>query len=189
MNHTQDNTNSNTVFQPQLDHAHSNVEFAVRHMGLATVRGRFEKFDVQATVGQDGVPTSITADIDAASITTGVQGRDDHLRSPDFFDVANHPTIRFESTSIAPSADGYKVEGNLTMRGVTRPVTFDAEFTGFMKDPWGNPRAAAEASGKIKRTDFGLTWNQVLEAGALLVSEDVRFNLAVQMVVKSEVAA
>lgn len=174
---------------PQLDKTHSSVEFAVRHMGLATVRGRFENFEVQVTTGEDGVPTAITADIDAASITTGVQGRDDHLRSADFFDAANHPSIRFESSTIRAGEDGHVVEGDLTIRGVTRPVAFTADFTGYITDPWGNARAAAEASGKIKRSDFGLTWNQVLEAGALLVSEDVKFNLAIQMVEPVEAAA
>lgn len=174
---------------PQLDKSHSSVEFSVRHMGLATVRGRFQEFDIEATVGEDGIPTSITAEIDAASITTGVQGRDDHLRSADFFDVANHPKVRFVSTSIRRSGDKHLIEGDLTMRGVTKPVTLEAEFTGFMTDPWGNPRAAAEATGKLKRTDFGLNWNQVLEAGGLLVSEEVKLTIAVQMFAKAEVAA
>lgn len=173
----------------QLDHAHSSVEFSVRHMGLATVRGRFEKFSVEAEALADGIPTSVTAVIDAASITTGAEKRDEHLRSADFFDVATYPEIRFESTNIKPSGSGHLIEGNLTMRGVTRPVSFETDFSGLVTDPWGNPRAAAEASGKINRTDFGLTWNQVLEAGALLVGEEVRFNIAVQMVAQAEAAA
>ena len=165
-----------------LDTTHSSVEFAVRHMGLATVRGRFEKFDVDAAVNEQGVPTRISATIDAASINTGTDGRDEHLRSADFFDVANHPNITFESKSIERKGDQYVIEGDLTIRGVTKPAPFQADITDFVNDPWGNPRAAAEATGKINRTDWGLTWNQVLEAGSLLVSEDVRFTLNVQLV-------
>src|SRR5690606_15607293 len=147
-----------------LDTTHSSVEFAVRHMGLATVRGRFEKFDVDAEVDAQGAPTRISAVIDAASITTGTEGRDEHLRSADFFDVASHPKITFESRSIQRSGDQYVIEGDLTIRGVSKPVSFQADVSGFVTDPWGNPRVAAEASGKINRTDWGLTWNQVLEA-------------------------
>lgn len=173
----------------KLDTVHSSIEFAVRHMGLATVRGHFEKFDVQVEAGPDGVPTSVKAEIDAASITTGTEARDNHLRSPDFLDAASYPTIRFESSSIRKGGDGYVVEGDLTIRDVTKPVSFTAEFTGFMKDPWGNARAAAEANGKLNRTQFGLVWNQILDAGALLVGEEVRFAIAVQMVQPAEVTA
>ena len=165
-----------------LDSTHSSIEFAVRHMGLATGRGQFEKFDVDASVDEQGVPTHIAATIDAASLNTGTEARDQHLRSADFFDVESHPTITFESTEIERRGDKYVIAGNLTIRGVTKPVTFDAEVTDFITDPWGNKRAAAEASGKINRTDWDLTWNQVLEAGSLLVGEDVRFTLAVQLV-------
>lgn len=172
-----------------LDKTHSSVEFSVKHMGLATVRGRFEEFDVDVTVDERGVPTRITAEIDAASITTGNDGRDQHLRSADFFDVENHPKVRFESTAITPKGDGHEVQGQLTIRGVTKPVTFQAELSEFITDPWGNSRIAAEASGKLDRTDWGLTWNQVLEAGSFLVSEEVRFTIAVQMVRQAEVAA
>ncbi len=172
-----------------LDKSHSNVEFSVRHMGISTVRGRFEEFDVRAEVDENGTPTSVIAEIDAASITTGNDGRDEHLRSDDFFQADKNPKIRFESTSITPRGDSHLIEGNLTMRGVTKPVSFTAEFSDFIKDPWGNPRMAAEATGKINRTDWGLTWNQVLEAGSFMVSEDVRFHLAVEMVQQVEVPA
>lgn len=172
-----------------LDTTHSSVEFSVRHMGLATVRGRFEDFTVDAEVNEQGEPTRVKAVIDAASINTGTADRDAHLRSADFFDVENYPSITFESTSIERRGDKYVIEGDLTMRGVTKPASFEAEVSDFVKDPWGNPRLAAEATGKINRTDWGLTWNQVLEAGSLLVSEDVRFTLNVQLVKQEEVAA
>ncbi len=172
-----------------LDTTHSSVEFSVRHMGLATVRGRFEDFTVDAEVNEQGEPTRVKAVIDAASINTGTADRDAHLRSADFFDVENYPSITFESTSIERRGDKYVIEGDLTMRGVTKPASFEAEVSDFVKDPWGNPRLAAEATGKINRTDWGLKWNQVLEAGSLLVSEDVRFTLNVQLVKQEEVAA
>src|SRR5690554_6407825 len=169
-----------------LDTTHSSVEFAVRHMGLATVRGRFEKFEVDVEVNEQGAPTRVSAVIDASSINTGIDGRDQHLRSADFFVVESHPNITFESTNIERRGDQYVIEGDLTIRGVTKPASFQADVTDFVSDPWGNPRAAAEATGKINRTDWGLTWNQVLEAGALLVSEDVRFTLNVQLVKQTE---
>ncbi len=172
-----------------LDTTHSGIEFSVRHLGIATVRGNFTKFDVKATADEAGIPTSIEVDIDAASITTGVENRDNHLRSPDFFDAGNYPTVTFRSTSIAPKGDEYEVKGDLTIRGVTKPVVLHAEFTGFVKDPWGNARAAAEGSAKFNRADFGLTWNQVLEAGGLMVSEEVKVSFSVQLVEKAEVAA
>lgn len=172
-----------------LDTTHSSVEFSVRHMGLATVRGRFEDFTVDAEVNEQGEPTRVKAVIDAASINTGTADRDAHLRSADFFDVENYPSITFESTAIERRGDKYVIEGDLTMRGVTKPASFEAEVSDFVKDPWGNPRLAAEATGKINRTDWGLTWNQVLEAGSLLVSEAVRFTLNVQLVKQEEVAA
>src|SRR5690606_36764129 len=134
-------------------------------------------------------PTRVSAVIDAASINTGTADRDGHLRGADFFDVENHPNITFESSNIERRGDKYVIEGDLTMRGVPKPASFEADVTDFVTDPWGNPRLLAEATGKIKRTDWGLTWNQVLEAGSLLVSEDVRFTLNVQLVKQVEVAA
>ncbi|MCC6310303.1 MAG: YceI family protein [Trueperaceae bacterium] len=172
-----------------LDTTHSGIEFSVRHMGLATVRGRFTKFDVKATADAAGIPTSIEVDIDAASITTGVEGRDNHLRSPDFFDVASYPTITFRSTAIERKGDDLEVHGDLTIRGSTKPAVFHTEATGFMKDPWGNQRTAAEGTGKINRAEFGLTWNQALETGGLLVSEDVKFSFSVQLVDQAQTAA
>lgn len=172
-----------------LDLSHSSVEFAVRHMGIATVRGRFEKFTVQADADANGIPTHVTAEIDAASINTGNKDRDAHLRSADFFTADEFPVIKFESTNIVKRGDAVVIEGNLTIKGVTKPATFETEVSGFIKDPWGNQRVSAEASGKIKRTDWGLTWNQLLETGSLLVSEDVRFTLNIQLVAQQEVLA
>ncbi len=165
-----------------MDTTHSNLEFSVRHMGLATVKGRFKEFAVDAQVDEDGTPKSVRVTIDASSIDTGAPDRDGHLRSPDFFDVERHPEIVFEATSFREDGPDYLVDGELTMNGVTKPVTFRAEISGPVKDPWGNDRFAAELDGRLDRREFGLTWNQVLEAGSLLVSEQVRFNASVQLV-------
>lgn len=165
-----------------VDTSHSSVDFSVRHMGLATVRGSFGEFDLKVEADPAGVPTKVRADIAAASIETGSADRDAHLRSADFFDVENHPTITFESTDIAKNGDELAIAGILTIRGMTHPVSFTADFTGPVTDPWGNPRIAADAEGKINRTKWGLTWNQVLEAGSLLVGEDVKFQISAQAV-------
>lgn len=160
-----------------LDPTHSSIDFSVRHLGFSTVRGRFGSFDLAVTTADDGTPTTIRAVIDVASITTGVADRDAHLRSADFFDVDTYPTITFESTAISRSGDELAITGDVTIRGITAPVTFTAEVTGPVIDPWGKKRLATEAVGKINRTKWGLTWNQVLEAGALLVGEEVRFSV------------
>lgn len=165
-----------------LDPSHSSVDFSVRHLGFSTVRGRFDRFDLDVKTDEAGVPTYIKSNIDVSSVSTGAPDRDGHLRSADFFDVENHPYITFESTSIVRRGDELEIKGNLTMRGVTNPVTFEAEITGPVNDPWGNPRLATEASGKINRAKWGLTWNQVLEAGGLMVSEEVRFSINAQVI-------
>lgn len=169
--------------QWSIDSSHSSIEFAVRHMGIATVRGRFRKFDGAVELDEDHRLRGVQVSIDAASIDTGVEQRDNHLRSPDFFDVARYPTIQFRSTGIERrSGGGYRLTGDLTMHGQTRPVTFDVEASEPVKDPWGNQRVAAEATGKLNRKDWGLTWNQVLEFGALMVGEDVKFTLEIEAV-------
>jgi polyisoprenoid-binding protein YceI len=165
-----------------LDPSHSSVDFSVRHLGFSTVRGRFGSFDLDVTTDDAGVPTFIKSNIDASTITTGSPDRDAHLRSADFFDTDNHPYITFESTAINRDGDDLEIVGNLTIRGTTHPVTFEAEVTGPVNDPWGNPRLATEAKGKINRTKWGLTWNQILEAGGLMVSEEVKFSINAQVV-------
>ncbi len=166
----------------KLDKSHSSLEFSVRHMGLATVRGRFRGFEVDADVNERGEPVAVKVTVDAASIDTGVADRDGHLRSPDFLDVANHPEIVFEARSFGRDGDAHVVEGELTIRGVTRPVTLRGEINGPIRDPWGNERFAADLEGRLDRRDFGLTWNKVLEAGALLVGEEVRLHAVVELV-------
>ncbi len=163
-----------------LDPSHSSIEFAVRHMGLSTVRGRFTEFDADIRADSDGAPEHVELTIDAASITTGDENRDNHLRSGDFFDAENHPKIRFVSTNVEEHGDSYQLEGDLTIRGTTKPVTLDVNLAPARPDPFGNLRAAAVAQGEINRKDWGLTWNQVLEAGALLVAEKVKMSIDLQ---------
>lgn len=173
-----------------IDPSHTNIEFAVRHMGLSTVRGRFAAFSGSVTTDQRGAPTSVSVDIETASIDTNARDRDAHLRSPDFFDAGAHPTIAFRSTAVRTAGDErYEVTGELTMHGVTRPVTLEAEVGAPVRDPWGQWRRAAVVSGKLHRKEFGLAWNQVLEAGALLVGEEVRLSFDVQVTTQEEIVA
>jgi polyisoprenoid-binding protein YceI len=173
-----------------IDPTHTSIEFSVKHLGIATVRGRFRKFDAVAEAGPDGQLKRVEATIEAASVDTGVDQRDDHLRSADFFDVAKFPQIRFLSTRIEPKGAGESlITGDLTLRGVTRPVNFTLEQGGAIKDPWGNQRVASTATGKLSRKEWGLIWNQLLELGGVAVSDEVKFTFEVQVVAAQAVAA
>jgi len=177
-----------------IDSMHAEVGFAVKHLMISTVRGRFGA--VSGTVMLDPAnPTAslVDATIDVASIDTRQEMRDNHLRSPDFFDVANYPTMHFVSKRIdGDTQRKFRVVGDLTIRGVTREVTLDATNEGSTKDPWGNDRVGISAFGKLNRNDFGLTWNQALEAGGVVVGEDVKLSFdleLVQQVAQTSVAA
>lgn len=174
-----------------LDSSHTTVAFAVKHMGFFTVRGQFKKVAGTVLTDEQGAPRKIEVAIDAASIETGDAQRDTHLRSPDFLDAEQYPVIRFESSQIeALGQNKYRIHGQLTIRNTARPVVLEAEVSPAIKDPWGMTRTGATASGVINRKDWGLTWNQVLEFGALLVGEEVRFEIEVEAVAaQSEVAA
>jgi polyisoprenoid-binding protein YceI len=168
----------------KIDPAHTNVEFSVRHLMIATVKGRFT--DVSGTVKIDEADLSrseIDVTINVASIDTREQQRDAHLRSADFFDVEKYPTMTFRSTRVEPGQDGrLTVVGDLTIRGITKPVTLDVTSEGRAKDPWGGERAGFSATTRINRTDFGLTWNQALETGGVLVGDEVKISLDVELV-------
>jgi polyisoprenoid-binding protein YceI len=170
-----------------LDPVHTRVAFSVKHMMFTTVRGRFA--EVQGAVQlDDAAPerSSVVVDIDAASIDTRAGDRDTHLRSGDFLDVENHPKLTFRSRRVqgafASPGDRFRVVGDLTIRGVTREVTLEARFEGTGIDPWGATRAGFHAETTIDRREFGLTWNQALETGGVLVGHDVRIDLEVQAV-------
>ncbi|QSQ19046.1 YceI family protein [Pyxidicoccus parkwayensis] len=167
-----------------IDTTHSGIHFSVRHMVIAKVRGSFQKFSgVVALDEQDVTNSSVSVTIDTASINTGVEQRDNHLRSADFFEVEKFPAITFQSTKVEKSGgSGLKVTGKLTIRDVTREVVLEAEQLGTGKDPWGNTKAAFEAKTSIDRRDFGLQWNQALETGGVLVGEKIEIALEVQAV-------
>jgi polyisoprenoid-binding protein YceI len=171
----------------QIDPAHTSVELAVKHMMFTTVRGRFK--DVKGTIEvdeQNPNRSMVNVEIGAASIDTGVADRDAHLRSADFLDVENHPTITFRSKRVEGAmkkeGDKFKVVGDLTIRGTTMEVTLECLYEGMGKDPWGGTRAGARAEGKIDRRDWGLRWNQALETGGILVANEVRVEIEVQAV-------
>ena len=168
----------------QIDPSHSTASFSIKHMMIAKVHGGFEK--VSGTLNYDPAnPTTSTVQvsIETASINTREPQRDAHLKSPDFFDVEKYPTITFKSTRVEGSGGELKVIGDLTIHGVTQQVTLDVEGpSDEMKDPWGNIKIGASGLTKIKRKDFGLTWNAALEAGGFLVGDDVTINLDVQFV-------
>lgn len=166
----------------KIDRTHSNVSFSIRHLMFAKVHGRFREFDGELELDNDA-PVSVKATIQIASIDTAEKDRDAHLRSPDFFDAENHPTMTFASTNLVKTGAGhYALTGDLTLHGVTRAVTLDVTSSGTAKDPWGNTRVAFEARTRLNRKDFGLGWNQVLEAGGVLVGEDVDVSLEIQAV-------
>ena len=171
-----------------VDPQHAVVEFSVKHMAISTVKGQFKSFTATGETNDAGVPTSLRMEIDAASITTNNEQRDAHLNSGDFFDVAAHPTISFASTSIKGDADDLTITGDLTMRGVTKPVTLTGELSQTVTDPWGNKRTSIVASGKLSREAWGLTWNQALEFGGFMVSDDVKMHIEAEAVATSEAA-
>jgi polyisoprenoid-binding protein YceI len=165
-----------------LDPAHSQVSFRVRHLMAAKVRGSFKDFKGSIEAGDTLETSSVSVTIDAASIDTGVADRDAHLRSGDFLDVENFETLSFSSSEVRDTSNGFEVDGELTIRGVTRPVTLDAEFSGIVADPWGNEKAIFSATTKINREDWGLTWNAALETGGVLVGKEVTIEIEAQAV-------
>ncbi len=166
----------------EIDPSHSVVEFSIRHLGLARVRGRFTSFRGTLHIAEDPFESRLEATIDAASIDTSDPQRDGHLRSPDFLDVETHPQIQFHSTEIRQDGDKWLVDGELAVRDRTRPVTLSVEFEGEARDPWGNARLGLSAAAEVSRDEFGLTWNQPLEAGGWLVGKQVKIELSVEAV-------
>lgn len=167
-----------------LDPTHSEIGFKVKHMMFTNVSGKFDK--VEATIDTDGddfTTAKIAFAAETASINTGNADRDNHLRSADFFDAEQFPKISFKSDGfVKKSGDDYTLTGDLTLHGITKSVTLDAEYGGLLQDPWGNTKAAFSITGKVNRKDWGLTWNAALESGGLLVSEEVRFSIELQFV-------
>lgn len=166
-----------------IDTDHSQLEFSVRHMGFSTVRGRFRTFSGFVETDDSDMPQDIEVTIETASIDTGVENRDTHLRSADFFEADKYPQITFRSTSIAQiDNNNFEVTGQLDMHGHQNPITFTVNVENPILDPYGLHRSAAMTSSKLNRRDWGLNWNQLLEAGSMLVSENVTFTFELQLV-------
>ncbi|MGH7622820.1 MAG: YceI family protein, partial [Gemmatimonadaceae bacterium] len=167
----------------KIDPAHTYVEFAVKHLMITTVKGRFS--DVEGTitdVANDPSQSSVSATIKAASIDTRTGQRDDHLRSQDFLHAENFPEIAFTSTRISGDADSFEVAGQLTIRGVTREITLHVSKEGSGKDPWGGERVGFSATAKLDRRDYGLVWNQAIESGGVVVGNEVKISIEVEAV-------
>jgi polyisoprenoid-binding protein YceI len=175
--------------QWKLDTTHTQVGFSVKHMAISTVRGRFTKFDGTGETDAAGQLVKATFTIDAASIDTNQEQRDAHLRSADFFDAGQFPTLTFVSTAIRQDGGDITITGDFTMHGVTRSLTLQGETAPVVKDPWGMTRTALTLEAKINRKDWGLTWNQALELGGLMVSEDVKLSIELEAVGVAEAVA
>ena len=164
-----------------IDPTHSVVEFSVKHMMFATAKGRFSDVSGTITVDNENIEnSSVDVTIGAASIDTRDEKRDGHLRSADFFDAENYPTLTFKSTRVERDGDGLKVTGDLTIRGVTRPAVLEAEYNGQGVNPWGQQVLSYSATTKINRKDFGLNWNAALETGGMLVGEEVKIQIELE---------
>ncbi len=169
-----------------LDPTHTRLGFAVRHMAVSKVRGGFNRFEGTLELAEDPVDSKVSVTIEADSVDTRDENRDNHLRTNDFFDVANHPTWTFVSTKIHPvDATDWKVDGDLTIRGTTRPVTLDVELEGVVKDPYGNHRVGFSARTTIDREDFGVAFGAVMEAGGLVVGKKVDIEIEAEAVLQS----
>ena len=167
-----------------IDASHSEVGFSVRHLGISKTKGRFGTFSGVITVADEPKASAVAVEIDVASVDTRDSGRDDHLRNADFFEVETFPTMTFRSTKVTPKGDRWLVDGDLTIKGVTKSVVLDAEVTGLATDPWGNDRVGFQASTEVNREDFGITFNAVLEAGGVMVGKNVKIDLEVEAVLK-----
>ncbi len=165
-----------------IDASHSVVEFVVRHLGLAKVRGSFNEFEGSIVVAENVEDSKVDVVITAASIDTRDEGRDNHLRSPDFLNTDANPTLEFHSTAVRRKGSQWLVDGDLAVAGQTRPVTLTVDFEGSAVDPWGGTRIGFAAETKVNREDFGLTWNQALETGGWLVGKEVKIELGVEAI-------
>lgn len=165
----------------KLDPYHSEISFSVKHLMISKVRGTFETFDVTIVTAENPADSTIEATIDVASVNTGVEPRDQHLRTSDFFLVEEHPVMTFVSTSFAGEPDDFTVTGDLTLRGVTKSVVLKGEFGGIVTDGQGQTKAGATATAKINRHDFGVSWNNALETGGVTLGDDVTITLDLQV--------
>ncbi|MDQ0679855.1 polyisoprenoid-binding protein YceI [Arthrobacter pascens] len=168
-----------------LDMSHSEVGFTVRHAGISKVRGRFTEASAEAHIGHSLAESSLHATVKTSSFDSGDANRDAHVRGADFFDVENHPEMTFHATSVEGDGEDYTLTGDLTIRGITKAVELEVEFTGVAVDPFGATRAGFSAEAEISRKEFGLTWNAALETGGFLVSDKVKINVEAALVKQS----
>ncbi|HEY7484178.1 MAG TPA: YceI family protein [Streptosporangiaceae bacterium] len=166
----------------KVDAGHAEVGFVGRHFMITKVRGRFTNVEASVHIAERPEDSTVEAVIDMTSVHTGDKTRDDHLRSPDFFDVENHPRATFRSTAVSWDATTGTMTGDLTIKEVTHPVTLDVEYLGYAHDPWGNDRAVFSAHGKVNREDWGLTWNLPLDSGGLLVSKEIDLVIEIETI-------
>jgi polyisoprenoid-binding protein YceI len=167
------------------DPSHTTVDFVARHLMIAKVRGTFPGVTGVLVVGENPENSTLDVTVEMATVNTRDEGRDTHLRSADFFDVENYPTMTYTSTSVKPSGDRWTTEGQLTIHGVTRTVPLTIEFLGSIADPWGGSRIAFSAQGEIDREDFGLTWNAAIETGGVVVSKVIKIEIEAELVLQA----
>jgi polyisoprenoid-binding protein YceI len=172
-----------------LDVTHSQVEFAVKHMMISTVRGRFASISGTGETSASGALSSVALEADVKSVDTNQAQRDEHLRSADFFDIAKFPKLTFVSTKIDQNGSDLTITGNLTIKDVTKSVTLKGEISSPITDPWGNTRAALGVTGKLNRKDFGLNWNAALETGGLVAGEEVKLSIDAEATAVVDAAA
>ena len=167
----------------KVDTAHSKLGFSARHMVISEVEGQFRDFDINVDAGEDFSDSEVEVTIKTASIDTGNSDRDNHLKSPDFFDTVNHPEMKFVSSSIEKLNDeDFKLKGELTIRGITKPIDLDVSFGGKVKDPWGNERVGFQVEGKLNRFDYDLKWNNLMETGGAVVGKIIKLNCHVELI-------
>ena len=164
-----------------VDASHSSLEAVAKHLVVSKVRGRFSRFEGTIVVAEALEDSTVDVTIDAASIDTNDEQRDGHLRGEDFLDVEKHPTLTFRSSSVKEAGDHYVVPGELTIRGVSRPVELEVDYLGLVKDPWGNDKAGFSATTTIDREEFGITWNAALETGGVLVGKNLKIEIDLQL--------
>jgi polyisoprenoid-binding protein YceI len=168
-----------------LDPAHTDVTFTARHLMVTRVRGRFPLAAGRVVIAENPLESSVEATVEVARVDSGDAGRDEHLRSPDFFDVDHHPTVSFRSTGVEAAGDGaYRLTGDLTIKDVTKPVTLDLEYLGTISSPWGDRRAGFSASTEVSRKDWGLNWNVALEAGGVVVGDKIKLNIDAETILQ-----
>ena len=170
----------NTIWA--IDLSHSEIQFKVKHLVITTVTGNFKEFKGSVEANNDFDGASINFEASVESINTNNQQRDEHLKSADFFDAEQFPTLSFQSTAFTKNNETYNLMGNLTLKGVTLPINLAVEYNGIATDPWGNVKAGFELTGKLNRKDYGLSWNTITEAGGALVSEEVKLIANIQLV-------